>query len=77
MSEQFVVRTRDGSYIGPLGNTRKVDQAVRFDSRMGALGMCADLGAVMDQAQIRPFSEEKRLQEAVHAPAEAEGSPDV
>lgn len=54
---EFVVRTKDGQFVGPFGVTPKLDEAVRFDSRRGALAMCSELGAVMDGASIRDYDQ--------------------
>lgn len=53
--EYFVVKTRDGQYVGPLGLTQKLEQAIRFTDRMGALAQIQQIGASMDGAAIVPY----------------------
>lgn len=54
--EFFVIRTRDRQYVGPLGFTPEIEKAVCFASRLGALGKCSEMGAVLDGAAIVPYS---------------------
>lgn len=61
----FVIRTQDGRYVRQLGLfTRQIDQAVRFSSRINALGECVRMGAVLDHAAIVPYSPQERAEEA-------------
>jgi hypothetical protein len=77
MIETYVVKTADGRYVAPTGFVSKVDDAVRFTSRMSALEGCKLLGSVMHFSQILRYSEEQRAQETPQRAGEAEGSPDV
>jgi hypothetical protein len=54
--EFFVIRTREGQYVGPLGFTPEIGKAVFFTSRWAALGKCSEMGNVLDGAAIIPYS---------------------
>jgi hypothetical protein len=57
--EFFVIRTRGGQYVGPLGFTPEIGKAVFFTSRWAALAKCSEMGNVLDGGAIIPYSPAK------------------